>query len=312
MQLEFEWCDPDPEPASSGVAYVPQMAVRSRPGAVPCNIEGGCEYGCVAARDSTARGGSLLHGGLCQRHVKEKACGYRACGSGRGCGNLATYGISEFRVSRDPSALLCFACMMHKRNVARRVELDGKLCECGRLVSVLCPDGLFCDKCYAALRNGGALCSFEGCGETQEKIGLCNGHFMQHYRGVGLTPFGTTGGGFSAADERGGWLYIVLAEGDGVPMFHGFGISNSMGQRERVHRNEVPGIEFLYRFWWADASVAADIERDWKARLAVFNSARPGAFKTEAFPVDVAAVYGMLADVAERLPDKTIEGDSDE
>jgi len=92
-------------------------------------------------------------------------------------------------------------------------------------------------------------------------------------------------------------------------MFHGFGITNRVEKRMGTHRREVPGIEFLYRFRWDDASVAADIERDWKARLAVYNSDRPGSFTTEAFPACIDTVYAMLADVAERSPEKTIEGD---
>ncbi len=329
MQLElfddpFDACEPDPEPALSGVPYVRQKGgQKPGPGAVPCNAAGGCTYGNIASRQVS---GALKRGGLCERHGREKAHGYRPCGRVRGCGNQATHGIVDFNESgeSDPSVLLCDSCYDYERNDEKRAMLVDVLCqgdsgECLNDVFPRCPEGVhLCQMHNRHRRRDYVPCVGPECVLLSEHLvqtgvpggqELCGGHYLQVQRGDPLTPLGSTGGGYSPTDKRGGWLYIVLGEGDGVPMFHGFGITNRVEKRTGTHRREVPGIEFLYRFWWADAGVAADIERGWKARLAVYNSGRPGSFTTEAFPACIGTVYAMLADVAERSPEKTIEGD---
>ena len=301
---------PVPEPVQVVPTWERQKQGRKpAPGAVPCNVVGGCEY------DNTAvmAGGALRYGGLCKRHGCEKACGYRPCGSGRVCGNLAMHGIREFMVSGDPAVLLCDACRQHKRDAERLAELDGKLCECGRKVSPSCPEGLLCKQCRLSVSSDGAVCSFGGCGEPVKSSGLCGGHYSQWRRGDPLTQLWST---HTRRDYDGCALYMfrgVLPSGATVDVF---GITEPdvkirLRSYETMMRDR-PGLEIteVHGWWrWDDKATARKVEKELKS-MAVHNRSLRGGLRTESWPADDAKVRDAMATVMRYSPDYTNEGDS--
>ena len=222
---------------------------------------------------SLTASGKLKRYGRCNRCALELNRGFVPCRVA-GCLRLAQHGSGD--------SLRCGACYRVERNEAIRSELDGKLCGCGLRVSARCPDGERCSKCNNARMNGGALCSFEGCDETQSSSGLCNGHVKQQLRGVELSPLGTSGGGYSASDPKGGFLYLVKFE-TGGRLVDGFGISNQVGARFKEHERNVDDILVRSWFWWRDASVAAEVERE-LGRFAVRDDSLPTGFRRESWP----------------------------
>ncbi len=303
MQLELEWCDPDPEPAQVVQPYERQKGgIKPPPGAVLCDVVSGCDDGNVAAMV----GGALSYGGLCDRHGREKSHEYRPCGSGRGCGRLATRGIREFRKSGDPSALLCKTCRNHKRNAERRAMLGGKLCDCGRKVSYDCPDGLRCYSCRRSVKNDGAVCKFDGCGEPERSSGLCDGHCHQWRRGDPLSQLGST---FTKRDYDGCALYMfrgVLSNGATVDVF---GVTEpAVELRMRAYEltsYDRPGLEIVevHGWWrWDDKQTARTVEKK-LAELAVHNRSLRRGLKTESWPADDGKVRVALATVMRYSPD---------
>ena len=329
MQLElfdgpFDACEPEPE--SSGVPYVPQKGgSKPGPGAVPCNAAGGCEYGNTAS----GRFGALDRGGLCQRHAQEKYCGYRPCGSGRGCGNQAAYGMVAFKESgeSDPSVLLCVSCDTHKRKDERRAMLADVRCqddsgECLNDVTPECPEGVH----LCGIHNGHRLRGYVPCvgpecvllSERLVQTGvpggqeLCQGHYLQVRRGDPLTPLWSTN---TRRDYDGCALYMfrgVLPNGATIDVF---GVTepdvkirlSSYGQMSRGR----PGLAIteVHGWWrWEDKQTARTVEKK-LAELAVHNLSLRRGLKTESWPADDAKVRVALATVMRYSPDYANKGD---
>ena len=332
MQLElfddpFDACEPEPEPASSGVPYVRRKGGRKPgPGAVPCNAAGGCTWGLTAARS----GGALVYGGLCGRHGREKRCGYRLCGGRSGCGNLATHGICDFEESgeSDPSVLLCDACYEYERSVEKSAKLGDVRCqgdsgECLKCVDPKCLKGV--NLCQTHNRNrlrGHVPCVGPECVLLSELLvqtdvpggqELCQGHYEQVVkRGDPLTPLGST---YTKRDYNGCALYLfrgVLPNGATVDVF---GVTEPavelrLSSYEGMSRGR-PGLEIteVYGWWrWDDKQTARTVEKK-LAELAVHNRSLRRGLKTESWPADDGKVRVALATVMRYSPDYTSKGD---
>ena len=321
MQLEFDWGEPEPEPASSGVPYVRRKS-GSKPaqGAVPCNAAGGCTYGNTASRSAS---GALKRGGLCARHGSEKSIGYRLCGSGGGCGNQAAYGIVEFKESgeSDPSVLLCVTCYTHKRKDERRAMLVDVRCqggsgECLHDVTPECPEGVHLCGMHNGHRLRGCVpCVGPECVLLSERLvqtgvpggqELCSGHFQQVKRGDPLTPLGST---YTKRDYNGCALYLfrgVLPNGATVDVF---GVTEpDVKLRLRYYELERRGrpgrvITEVHGWWrWDDKQTARTVEKK-LAELAVHNRSLRRGLKTESWPADDGKVRVALATVMRYSPD---------
>lgn len=327
MQLEFDWGEPEPEPAPSGVPYVPQKTGRKPgPGAVPCNAAGGCEYGNTASMRAS---GAMKHGGLCKRHGREKYCGYRPCGSGRCCGNLASFGIVAFRKSggSDPSGLLCGACYDHNQKAERRVMLTDVRCqdgsgECLNDVAPECPGGVHLCKMHNRHRLRGYVpCVGPECVLLAEYLvqtgvpggqELCNGHYKQVQRGDPLTPLGTT---YSRRDYDGCALYMFRARLASGAMVDVFGVTEPAVEiRLRTYEGMSRGrpglvITEVHGWWrWDDKQTARTVEKK-LAELAVHNRSLRKGLKTESWPADDGKVRVALATVMRYSPDYASKGD---
>ena len=321
----FDACEPDPEPASSGVPYVRQKGGRKpAQGAVPCNAAGGCEYGNTAARRA---GGALYRGGLCRRHAGEKSHGYRPCGSGRGCGNQAAYGIDAFRKSGDPSVLLCETCRNHDRKDEKRAMLADVRCqdgsgECLKAVSPECPGGVhLCNMHNRHRLRGYVPCVGPECVLLSEHLvqtgvpggqGLCNGHYEQVRRGYQLSQLWSTN---TRRVYDGCALYMfrgVLSNGATVDVF---GVTEPavelrLKSYEQMKRDR-PGLKIseVHGWWrWDDKQTARTVEKK-LAELAVHNLSLRAGLKTESWPADDGKVRVAMATVAGYSPDYANEGD---
>lgn len=299
------------------------------PGAVPCNAAGGCTYGNAASRRAS---GALKYGGLCQRHGQEKLHGYRPCGGGRGCGNQAAYGIVAFKESgeSDPSVFLCMSCYTHKRNAERRAMLADVRCQddsggCLNDVAPDCPEGVQLCKIHNRQRLRGYVpCVGPDCVFLSEYLvqtgvpggqGLCQGHYLQVWRGDQLTPLGTT---YSRRDYDGCALYMFRARLASGAMVDVFGVTEPAVEiRLRTYEGMSRGrpglvITEVHGWWrWDDKQTARTVEKK-LAELAVHNRSLRRGLKTESWPADDGKVRVALATAMHYSPDYTSKGDSDE
>ena len=226
------------------------------------------------------------------------------CVGVKGCDLLAQYGNGE--------SLRCDRCRQKSRTAGRLAKLEGVICGCGLLVSPQCPDGELCEKCNRARITGGAVCSFEGCDETQAKVMLCNGHSQQLYRGDPLTPLGTT---YTKRDYDGCALYLFRARLASGAMVDVFGVTEPdvklrLSAYECVSRGR-PGLVIteVHGWWrWEDKQTARTVERE-LAELAVHNRSLRAGLKTESWPADDGKVRVALAAVAGYSPDYASKGD---